>query len=225
MYGDEYLYQQLRYKHIKEKLENVTEADIWRKAVHVSELPLTTPTEKEIEEYNSFRKGNYDLQMKRSDGLTKFIIFTGMVILAYYFVRITILSIFIKNLLLFFEFGFLSIMYISVLIGILFSLKKRTHLERPTGVVYGYLAGSFTDIVTKRVGYRSYHTVTEHNPYSDIWFEEEDKFLRRVPQSLKAFRYDGKTYCWSELAYTPVKVFVFSNNRIEVMPAYAEFEK
>lgn len=225
MWGDKYLYEELGYKHIYLKLKDVTEVEVLDKAVHISKLPLQTPTEKEIEEYNSFRKVNYDLQMKRSDGLTKLIMLAGLVVLAYYFVRITILSIFIKNLFLFFSFVFLSIMYISILIGILFSLKKRTHLERPTGVVYGYLAGSFTDIVTKRVGYKPYHTVTEHNPYSDIWFEEEDKFLRRVPQSLKAFRYDGKTYCWSDLAYTPVKVFVFSDYRIEVMPAYAEFRK
>lgn len=225
MWGDEYLYQQLGYKHIKEKLENVTEKDIWKKGVHVSQLPLKIPTEKEIEEYNSFRKVNYDLQMKRSDGLTKLIMLTGLVVLAYYSVRITILAILVRDLLLFFVFGFLSILFVGPLIALLFSLKKRTHLERPTGVIYGYLASSFTDVVTKRVGYKPYHTVTEHNPYSDIWFEEEDKFLRKVPQSLKAFRYDGSTYCWSDLAYTPVKVFVFSDYRLEVMPAYAEFKE
>ena len=225
MWGDEYLYQQLEYKHIHRKLKDVTEKDVLEKAVHISQLPVMPVTEKEVQEYNEFRKANYDLQMKRSDGLTKLIILAGLAALAFYSVRITILAILVRNLLLFFVFGFLSIIFVGPLIGLLFSLKKKTHIEKPTGVIYGYLANSFTDIVTKRVGYKPYHTVTEHNPYSDIWFEEEDKFLRKVPQSLKAFRYDGKTYCWSDLVYTPVKVFVFSEYRLEVMPAYAEFEK
>ena len=73
--------------------------------------------------------------------------------------------------------------------------------------------------------YDPYIYTVEHNSFSDIWIEKEDKFLYKIPQTLYAFKYAGGEYRWSELAYTPVKVLVFPGGRIEVMPAFKENKK
>lgn len=58
-----------------------------------------------------------------------------------------------------------------------------------------------------------------YSTYLDIWLEDEDKFLLNVEQERRELVYAGEKYYWSDLVYTPINIFYFANNSIEIMPA------
>lgn len=226
MYGDEYLYQKLGYKHIAAKFKNMPEEDIKRNAVDISRISLKDPTPEDIAEYAKFRKMNYELKMLKSDGLYKalLLIFNGVLSVTY----IKVIFSFMKAGM----YGFSAIIFFLLLLstgafvfGIWVIVKTRTHVEKPIGITCGYLIGSSMCTQERHLSYDPYIYTVEHNSFSDIWIEKEDKFLYKIPQTLYAFKYAGGEYRWSELAYTPVKVLVFPGGRIEVMPAFKDNKK
>lgn len=225
MWGDEYLFQQLGYKHIEARLKAVTDEDIEREAVHISKLTLDMPTAEDIEEYTQFRKANYNLQMIKSDGFYKALIIIANIILTYWYIKIAVAAIQRGIFIIAFEFTIMSLIFIAGLVAIGFALKKRTHIEKPIGITYGYIVSSSMCHTVQRLGYEHYSYTEEYHSFTDIWIDKEDKFLRKVPQTLYAFKYAGKEYRWSELTYTPVKVLVFPDYRLEVLPAFADRQR
>jgi len=46
--------------------------------------------------------------------------------------------------------------------------------------------------------------------------------LRNVNHSSVKFNYAEREYVWSELVYTLVKIFVFKDNSVELIPTFGE---
>ncbi len=221
MYGDEYLYQKLGYKHIAAKFKNMTEEEIKKAAVHISEISVEIPTQKDIAEYKKFRKANYELQMIKSDGFYKALLLLFDAVFAGVELKCAI-GLLRAGI---YDFGaiFLFLFLISAgafVFCVWVIVKMRSHLEKPIGVTYGYIIGSSMCTQERHMSYDPYVYTVEHNSFSDIWIEKEDKYLYKIPQTLYAFKYKRGEYRWSELVYTPVKVLVFPRNRIEIMPAF-----
>lgn len=72
------------------------------------------------------------------------------------------------------------------------------------------------------MGADRYDKIEEVNQCSVIWIEKNDTFLRNVNHSSVKFNYAEREYVWSELVYTPVKIFVFKDNSVELIPTFGE---
>jgi len=219
MYGDEYVYEKMGYRHIAAKFRKISEEEREKDAVDISDISLETPTQEELDAYKQFRKENLELQMVKNDEFKK------IFMLLLYSIPAVVSGylgfIFLKDGQ--YESGIAcmayTIFYIGAVIYIAYYLRvKRTRVDKPLGVAYGYLVNSSVYTQTQTGKYR--HNEVQYS-FSDIWIEKDNKYLLQVSQPLYRFRYAGKEYCWSELMYTPVTVFVFRKKRIEVMPAYA----
>jgi hypothetical protein len=201
------------------KFEGIKENNL---AMDVSSYKIELINSDKNDSEYSFTSSSYD----ESDGLYKalLLIFNGALSVT----CIKVIFSFMKAGM----YGFSAIIFFLFLLstgafvfGIWVIVKTRTHVEKPIGVTFGYLIGSSMCTQERHGSYDPYIYTVEHNSFSDIWIEKEDKFLYKIPQTLYAFKYAGGEYRWSELAYTPVKVLVFPGRRIEVMPAFKDNKK
>lgn len=217
MYGDEYLYQELGYRHIYSKLKDVTEGDIVKRSVHISNIPVDSVTQDDIDEYNHFKKMN----CSSNDDINRKIFIIADVIVALMLVFFTMLFIQERNISGIFICGCLFIFCAGRLAWMFMHKKKNEHLVNPSGVTRGYLVNTHVQSTTKRMLYgRIYRKITIYNQCSVIWIENKDMFLRNVTHSLAQFDHAGRKYSWSEVAYTPVKIFVFQDDSMELVPTF-----
>ena len=220
MYGDEYLYQELGYRHIYSRLKDATEGEIVKRSVHISSLPVDSVTQEDIEEYNHFRKKNCGKQFILKDGLARTVLIVGYAILL--LVAVIYLMDFIqkRNTTGLLAFGWIVIVFAGSLAWTLMREKKNSHPVKPYGVIRGYLVSTHMQSTTTRVGLKPYKKITVYSQCSVVWIEKKDMFLRNVNHSLVQFNYAGREYAWSELVYTPVKVFVFQDDSMELVPTF-----
>ncbi len=210
MYGDEYLYQELGYRNIYSRLKDVTEGDIVKRFVYISNIPVDPVTQEDWDEYKHFRKTNCAKLYILTNGLARTIYigaYVLLLLLSAYIMRRFIQE---RNIAGIFVLGCSVIVYSGIWARTLIPEWKELFVK-PLGVTRGYLVNTHIQSTTKRSLFKPYKKITVYSQSSVVWIEKKDMFLRNVNHSLVRFDYAGKEYAWSELVYTPVKIFVLQD--------------
>lgn len=207
---EEYMYQKLGYKEIAKKFLDINVEQMrWREEKNFSNIRFKEPTKEMIDKFVKFKRTNGDFGLvSRLLYVIGFIGFMCLISCAALFLGDNIEDIHL-----------IPFVVAVVLICCVVSVCRDRSLYKPRlpiGVAHGY-------IVATAGRWKEDSGDTEiYSTYLDIWLEDEDKFLLNVEQERRELVYAGEKYYWSDLVYTPIKIFYFANNSIEIMPAYLD---
>ncbi len=217
MHSDSYLYVRFGFEQIATRFRNISETEKMRYAASLSDISLYNVTPEEFEDYKQFRKDNYEIDLVKKSIFQQ----VGVLIvnIVSFVVCVVAIMFFMKrgNDVFAFIFIFVALMNCAFFYLYFSSLENRWKTrEKPIGVAYGYIVGA-----SKKTEWCDGNEYTDY--YSDIWIEADGSILCDLKQPRGQIRYAGSNYRWSELIYTPVKIFVFRRNRYEILPAFDKY--
>lgn len=210
---EEYMYQKLGYKEIAKKFLDINVEQMkWREEKNFSNIRFKEPTQEMIDKFVKFKKSNGDF------GLSSRLLYViGFISIIGVLCLISCVMLFIDGKIEDIHTIMVVVAFFLICCVVSVCCDRKLYKPRlPIGVVCGYIVATAGRWKEDSCDNEIYST------YLDIWLEDEDKYLLNVEQERRELVYAGEKYYWSDLVYTPIKIFYFANNSIEIMPAYLD---